>query len=107
MSSLDTLDLQFESLRLYVINNYGQSLVPVIQVIMESIEIKRLVTFKKSITECSFAALLNYYNGRILKWEPFMEKAPIGINYSSYIGERLKQILTLENQTEQLFNISR
>jgi hypothetical protein len=54
MSSLDTLDLQFESLRLYVINNYGQSLVPVIQVIMESIEIKRLVTFKKSITECSF-----------------------------------------------------
>jgi hypothetical protein len=36
-----------------------------------------------------------------------MEKAPIGINYSSYIGERLKQILTLENQTELLFNISR
>jgi|JI6StandDraft_1071083.scaffolds.fasta_scaffold21678_8 hypothetical protein len=34
-SSMDTIDLQFESLSFYVINNYGQSLVPVIQLVTE------------------------------------------------------------------------
>lgn len=90
-----------------MINNYGQSLVPVIQLFTEEIELNRLLTVKKSIMEVFFVCSLNYFNGSILKWEPVVEKMRVGINYSCYFGERIKKILMLENTAEMLLNISK
>lgn len=106
-SSLDTMDLRFESLSFYVINNYGQSLVPVIQFQLSELELKRLLTFKKTIMEASFALTISYFNGGILKWEPFLEKTGININYSCYFSDKLKKILTIENSSIVLFNVTK
>jgi hypothetical protein len=91
------MDLRFESLSFYVINNYAQSLVPVIQFQLAELELKRLLTFKKSIMETSFALTISYFNGGILKWEPFLERTGINVNYSCYYFDKIKKLITIEN----------
>lgn len=95
ISTLVTIDINVSTISLYLINNYKDSFIPLINPVVENLTLNYFGTFKKSILELKFQLSIDHHNGEIRGWEPILEKVILSISYNNHI-EYKKRILTAE-----------
>lgn len=86
MSSLDNLDIDIESVSLYLINNCRESFIPVFKIQINSAAFSKANTFKKNLLKGNFEIIANYFNTSNFKWEPMLEKVDVIFHELVYRG---------------------